>query len=125
MLWKDFFINSTIIGLDINLSSLIFRPDGFQVYEVDATNKLALDNILKDEKFDFIIDDGSHLLEHQIASFNILFPRLKDGGVYFIEDIVNVDQNKSLIFNLNPNLKIHDLRNVKGRSDDVLAVINK
>jgi hypothetical protein len=125
MLWKDFFINSKIIGLDINLSSLIFKPDGFEVYETDATDKIKLDNILKDEKFDFIIDDGSHLLEHQIASFNILFPRLKEQGIYFIEDIVNIDETKFVVSNLNPNLKIYDLRNEKGRSDDVLAIITK
>jgi hypothetical protein len=125
MLWKDFFINSKIIGLDINLSSLIFKPDGFQVYETDATDKSKLDYILKDQKFDFIIDDGSHLLEHQVASFNILFPRLKEGGVYFIEDIVNIDQAKFTISNLDSNIQIYDLRNAKGRSDDVLAVAIK
>lgn len=124
-LWKEFFINSKIIGLDINLSNLIFKPDGFEVYQVDATDKLKLDDVLKNETFDFIIDDGSHLLEHQIASFNILFPRLKRQGIYFIEDIANIDEAKSSIINLNPNLKIHDLRNTKGRSDDVLVIINK
>ena len=36
---------------------------------------------------DIIIDDGSHLNEHIIESFKILFPKLKDGGVYAIEDI--------------------------------------
>ena len=35
-----------------------------------------------------IIDDGSHLPEHQLMSFNVLFPRLlKEGGYYFIEDV--------------------------------------
>jgi hypothetical protein len=125
MLWKDFFINSKIIGLDINLSNLIFRPDGFEVYQVDATNKIELDDVLKNKTFDFIIDDGSHLLEHQIASFNILFPRLKDQGIYFIEDIVNIDESKIVVSNLNPNLQIYDLRNKKGRVDDVLAIITK
>jgi hypothetical protein len=125
MLWKDFFVNSKIIGLDINLSSLIFKPDGFEVYETDATDESKLNNILKDQTFDFIIDDGSHLLQHQVASFNILFPRLKKQGIYFIEDIVNIDESKFVISNLNPNFQIYDLRNVKRRSDDVLAILIK
>lgn len=38
--------------------------------------------------FDIIIDDGSHMASHQIASFNALFmSALKNGGVYLIEDI--------------------------------------
>lgn len=35
-----------------------------------------------------IIDDGSHIPEHQLMSFNVLFPKLlKEGGYYFIEDV--------------------------------------
>ena len=35
-----------------------------------------------------IVDDGSHLPEHQITSFNVLFPTLlESGGWYIIEDI--------------------------------------
>src|SRR5690606_41306911 len=36
---------------------------------------------------DLIIDDGSHINEHVIESFNFLFPRLKSGGIYVIEDV--------------------------------------
>jgi hypothetical protein len=37
--------------------------------------------------FDFIIDDGSHENAHQIETFGILWPHLKDGGVYIVEDV--------------------------------------
>jgi len=37
---------------------------------------------------DIIIDDGSHVPEHQINTFNFLFDKmLKNGGIYIIEDI--------------------------------------
>jgi len=36
--------------------------------------------------FDLIIDDGSHINEHVIKSFEFLFPKLKIGGIYVIED---------------------------------------
>jgi hypothetical protein len=36
--------------------------------------------------FDIIIDDGSHLNEHQITSLSTLFPLLKDPGLYVVED---------------------------------------
>ncbi|MEO5769893.1 MAG: class I SAM-dependent methyltransferase [Polyangia bacterium] len=35
---------------------------------------------------DVIIDDGSHISEHVIASFQVLFPLLADDGIYVIED---------------------------------------
>jgi hypothetical protein len=37
--------------------------------------------------FDIIIDDGSHVPHHVTTSFNILFPRLQNGGFYMIEDV--------------------------------------
>jgi demethylmacrocin O-methyltransferase len=37
-------------------------------------------------QFDIIIDDGSHLSQHQLFSFYQTFPCLKDGGIY-IEDV--------------------------------------
>jgi demethylmacrocin O-methyltransferase len=35
---------------------------------------------------DIVIDDGSHINEHVIASFRTLFPLLAEGGIYAIED---------------------------------------
>jgi len=36
---------------------------------------------------DIVIDDGSHVAEHQLASFKTLFPLLFNGGVYVCEDL--------------------------------------
>ena len=37
--------------------------------------------------FDIVVDDGSHIFTHQIASFETLFPRMSSAGVYIVEDI--------------------------------------
>ena len=34
-----------------------------------------------------IIDDGSHVPAHQLLGFKLLFPLIKPGGLYVIEDI--------------------------------------
>ena len=36
---------------------------------------------------DVIIDDGSHRVEHQRASLLVLFPGLRPGGLYVLEDL--------------------------------------
>ena len=36
--------------------------------------------------FDIVIDDGSHVQQHMVATFLMLFPAVKQGGVYIIED---------------------------------------
>ena len=37
-------------------------------------------------EFDLIIDDGSHIQQHVLTSFEFLFPRLAEGGTYVVED---------------------------------------
>jgi cephalosporin hydroxylase len=37
-------------------------------------------------ELDVIIDDGSHLSPHILVTFETLFPLLRDGGIYAVED---------------------------------------
>jgi hypothetical protein len=37
--------------------------------------------------FEYILDDGSHLMKDQQTTFVTLFPLVKSGGVYIIEDL--------------------------------------
>lgn len=124
-LWSEYFINSQIIGIDIDKRLLAFPENGFRVLECDATNQFDLESALAGLSFDFIIDDGSHKIEDQITTFNILFPFLKSDGIYFIEDIMNIQNNTLKLLQLNPNIEILDRRYIKNRQDDVIAIIKK
>jgi hypothetical protein len=58
--------------------------------DVDQADRRRLGEII-DEEFgdaplDLVVDDCSHLYDATRASFNELFPRLRPGGVYTIED---------------------------------------
>ena len=84
-LWLDYFPNFNIYGIDIDLS---YKHDRGEVFKCDQSNLNDVISILKDINFLFIIDDGSHVPEHQLSCFNYLFDeKLLDGGVYIIEDI--------------------------------------
>ena len=85
-MWKHYFPFSQIHGIDIydksfHQESRIFIHQGSQIDE-DFLIKLIDDF----GPFDIIIDDGSHINEHVIKSFNILFPKMKNGGIYVVED---------------------------------------
>lgn len=86
--WKNVFPNSNIIGMDNNYSCKRLEKEyGFNIYIGDQNNEDDLKNVGENEKsLDIIIDDGSHLNDHIIKSFQILFPFLNYGGFYFIED---------------------------------------
>ncbi len=58
-------------------------------YGIDQANADQLDQIMAaefDGPVDLIIDDASHLEPQTRASFNRLFPHVRPGGLYIIED---------------------------------------
>ncbi len=59
-------------------------------FGVDQGDRSRLARIVADEfgtaPLDLVIDDASHLLDPTIASFNLLFSRLRPGGLFVIED---------------------------------------
>jgi hypothetical protein len=55
----------------------------------DQANVTFLNEFLNNHGFeyDIIIDDGGHTMVQQITSFQNLFPSLRSGGLYFLEDL--------------------------------------
>jgi predicted O-methyltransferase YrrM len=59
-------------------------------YGVDQGNKRQfadlVDGQFGSESIDLVIDDASHLWDRTRASFEVLYPRLRPGGLFVIED---------------------------------------
>ncbi len=59
-------------------------------YGVDQSDRTRLADIVEDELggelVDLVVDDASHRYDETVASFEVLFPRLRPGGRYVIED---------------------------------------
>lgn len=125
-MWNDYFHNSYIVGNDLTLvfDTKAIVPKNFNkilYIEADGTKPEFLPK-LGAGTFDVIIDDGSHMEADQIASFNLLKHRMNPGGIYIIEDILALDQNRKRFEALHHNCEIIDLRGVKNRFDDVLIL---
>jgi len=86
-MWKKYFPFGQIISLDIFDKSKL-QENRIKIYQGSQTDEKVLDKIISDNgEFDLIIDDGSHINEHIITTFKYLFPKLKEGGIYVIEDL--------------------------------------
>jgi len=85
--FRDYFINGKIYGVDVQKDCVINDEDRICTYLFDSTIKTNCENTLKDLRFDIIIDDGDHTDTSQEATFRNLWPFLKKGGYYFIEDV--------------------------------------
>lgn len=51
-----------------------------------ATVRRLVDEDMKGEPIDLVIDDASHMYAPTLASFECLFPLIRPGGAYIIED---------------------------------------
>lgn len=86
-MWKKYFLRGRIYGLDIYDKSALERRR-IKIFQGSQVDKDFIDKITSQTgELDIIIDDGSHINEHVIETFKLLFPKLKDGGIYAIEDI--------------------------------------
>ena len=86
--FQEYFPNAWIIGIDNDVNKL-YSDKRIRTYCCDQTDADKLKEIVKNEGSPFIIlDDCSHYRKPTIESFEILFPLLKSGGYYCIEDVV-------------------------------------
>lgn len=86
--WRDYFPDSTVFGLDIHESALRVAAEGIHIHLVDQSDRERLETFARDHgPFDLIVEDGSHLWEHQINCLKWLLPHVRSGGVYIVEDL--------------------------------------
>jgi len=83
-MWRDYFMSAEILSLDIYPKDI--DEERITIYQGSQTDESLMSFILNGLEPDIIIDDGSHVCEHVITTFEILFPYLRDGGWYVIED---------------------------------------
>ena len=129
-LWSKFFTKGQIVGVDNGESGFtwdILNDTKVEIFKTDAYTKSFAD-LWENNFFDYIVDDGSHRVEHQQACIDLFLSKVKPGGKLIIEDIQAIEfamrlgkycHNNPLI----ESFEIHDLREVKDRCDDILIEI--
>ncbi|WP_228849700.1 class I SAM-dependent methyltransferase [Halocynthiibacter styelae] len=86
-IWLEYFTKAHIHGLDVSDFSW-FKDDRFTFHRCDMDTRENIRNATQEmEEFDIIIDDASHASHHQQNGFLELFPKIKSGGLYVIEDL--------------------------------------
>jgi hypothetical protein len=86
-MWQRFFPRGLIYGLDIHAKPGIAGPR-IRTVQGDQNDVAFLRELAERHgPFDVVIDDGSHINEHVRTSFETLFPYVRPGGYYAIEDL--------------------------------------
>ena len=85
-MWRDYFPNARLIGFDINDFSSVSLPN-CRILQGDMSSREDLSQLFTLGPFDIVIDDASHASPHQQIALACLFPHVRPGGLYFIEDL--------------------------------------
>jgi hypothetical protein len=111
--WRDFFKNARVFGLDIR-TDVLFSDERIECFYTDQSDEKSLIDTINNINhaqnsnifYDFIIDDGSHHMAHQILTFKTLLPFLNKNGIYIIEDIHNSQIDTFAEIGINNNVDI-------------------
>lgn len=122
-MWRDFFPNAQIYGADIQPETL-FEDKRMKTYLCDQSQKEDLIHLIENtgSDIDLFIDDGSHRLEHQIFTCQILMPLLKKNVIYVIEDVIH---SRKVVRDLNQYECWVPQISKQGRNNQLVVVKNK
>jgi len=89
VLWKQYLPSAQLFFIEY--SEAWVRPwmrEWATMFVGDQSNVDFLHHVVNQTgQLDMIIDDGGHTMKQQLVSFTTLWPFLKPGGVFFIEDM--------------------------------------
>lgn len=87
-MWKEFFHEgSTLVFVDIDPACKAHEITGTKVEIGNQADPNFLAYLAENYgPFDVVLDDGSHICQHQIATFENLWQHVKNHGVYMVED---------------------------------------
>ena len=87
-IWRKFFgTEATIFGIDVDPNCAAIDDADLTIRIGSQSDAAFLRSVVSElGGIDVVIDDGSHQAEHQVRTFEVLFPLLSSGGVYLIED---------------------------------------
>lgn len=85
--WRDYFLIAEAWGIDINPAAKQDYGPRIHVETGSQDDPETIARCAPGQQFDVVIDDGSHLVVHLLKSYELLWPRVKPGGWYVMEDM--------------------------------------
>lgn len=87
-LWKKYFGDKVnVYAIDINSECKKLEEERVKIFIGSQSDGLFLQEVLSElPELDIILDDGGHTMNQQIVSFENLYMKVKEEGLYIVED---------------------------------------
>lgn len=87
-MWEEYFPHAEIFAIEKDPAGRRHESSRSRVFIGDQSDRAFLREVIAEiGPLDLVIDDGSHHPDHVLVSLEALFPALRDGGIYVIEDL--------------------------------------
>ena len=131
-LWKKYFKNSKIFGLDIDPRCKAYAEENVNVHIGSQGDEETISKLVGDAKtFDIIIDDGLHTYKANKTFFENSYTQLSDTGIFIIEDIPNNELNHfrtelaTIARELGFDTRLLQLKHNSNKTDNNIMIITK
>lgn len=88
-MWEEYLPSAELHFADITFERVEYFSQRSHYHICNQENPKDLRKLMKKTggNFDVILDDGGHTMKQQITSLVTLFPYVKSGGMYIVEDL--------------------------------------
>lgn len=105
--WREVFPNATIVGMDIHHSDKA-HGDRIEFHLGDQRSLEDCRRAAAGRQFDLIVEDATHNVTDNLVTLIYLWPFVKPGGLYVIEEFGNVGALRENVSALWTNVEIVD-----------------
>ena len=91
--WREVFPNATIVGMDVHPSDKA-HGDRIEFHLGDQRSRQDCERAAGGRQFDLIIEDAVHSLENTLLTLYWLWPFVRPGGMYVVEEWDGTDRDR-------------------------------
>lgn len=85
--WREIFKNALIVGLDKEpCAAARIGGDRLEFHIGDQRSREDCERAANGRQFDLIVDDACHEIDANLATFGYLWPFVRPGGIYVVEE---------------------------------------
>ncbi len=118
--WREIFLNATIVGADIHHSDKA-HGERIEFHIGNQYWKEDCDRVAGGRQFDMIVEDATHRLEYSLLTLLYLWPFVKPGGIYVIEEFEHIGGLQRNVRALWPNVTIIDVVSPFGGTESLVV----
>lgn len=117
--WQEVFPNAKIVGMDIHPSAQATGDIEFHLGDVG--NKRCCDRAAAARQFDLIVEDATHHLVDTMRGLLYLWPYVRPGGLYVVEEWDGIHELRDNIKALWPHAEVINTEGPFGGVEPLVA----